>query len=216
VPDTSKRPSPRGYFITLEGGEGAGKSTQVAALAEALRNFGHEVIATREPGGAPGADVLRGLLLSGEVAWSSQAETLLHFAARAEHIAHTIRPALARGAIVLCDRYYDSTMVYQGHALGGDRAQIAELSRMMDLVPDLTLVLDVSVQTTATRLASRGLAADRYERLGTEFFARIRDGFDMVVADNPDRCVRISGEADQASVQAALLKAVLTRFPDIT
>ena len=206
---------PEARFITLEGGEGAGKSTQLMALATSLRARGVEVVTTREPGGAPGADLLRGLLLSGDVAWSSQAETFLHFAARAEHVAKTIRPALARGAWVLCDRYYDSTMVYQGHALGGDVAQIAELSRMIALAPDLTLVLDVAVQTTAARLASRGLAADRYERLGTAFFARIRDGFHRVVAENPTRCVMVSGEADQASVQAALLTAILQRFPEL-
>ena len=118
--------APRGRFITLEGGEGAGKSTQIGLLAEALRQRGIDVVVTREPGGAPGADILRGLLLSGEIAWSSQAETLLHFAARAEHVAKTIRPALERGAWVVCDRYYDSTMVYQGHALDGDVTQIAE------------------------------------------------------------------------------------------
>jgi dTMP kinase len=206
----------RGKFITLEGGEGAGKSTQLATLAGALRARGLEVVATREPGGAPGADVLRGLLLSGDVEWSPLAETLLHFAARAEHIAKTIRPALERGAWVVCDRFYDSTMVYQGYGLGGDRARIGELSRMMGLVPDLTLVLDVAVATTASRLASRGQAADRYERLGEAFFARIRDGFRAVAAENKQRCVLVSGEADPRSVQEALLAALLDRFPELT
>jgi len=202
-----------GRFITLEGGEGAGKSTQIGLLAASLRGIGLEVVTTREPGGSAGADILRGLLLSGDVAWDPLAELFLHFASRAEHVATTIRPALARGAWVLCDRYYDSTIVYQGYALGGDLAKIAQLSRMIDLVPDLTLVLDVSVATTAARLAARGRAADRYERLGEAFFARIRDGFARIVADHPQRCVVLSGEADQMSVHAALLDALRTRLP---
>ena len=206
---------PRGRFITLEGGEGAGKSTQIGLLAEALRQRGRDVVVTREPGGAPGADILRGLLLSGDVAWSPQAETLLHFAARAEHVAKTIRPALARGAWVLCDRYYDSTMVYQGHALGGDVAQIAELARMIDLVPDLTLVLDVAVDTTAQRLASRGQAADRYERLGAPFFARVRDGFLKVAQHNSIRCVVIDANAPLARVSAAIFAATLDHFTEL-
>ncbi len=196
-------------FITLEGGEGAGKSTQIRVLAEALRQRGVEVVVTREPGGSPGADILRGLLLSRDVSWAPQAELFLHFASRAEHVAKTVRPALARGAWVLCDRYYDSTMVYQGYALGGDLAQIAEFSRMIDLVPDLTLVLDVSVKTTEMRLSSRGAAADRYESLGTAFFARVRDGFLKIAQDNPQRCVVINANRSLSEVSADILAAAI-------
>lgn len=205
----------RGRFITLEGGEGAGKSTQLQVVAELLRQRGIDVATTREPGGAPGADILRSLLLSGDIAWSPQAETLLHFAARAEHVAKTIRPALERGAWVVCDRYYDSTMVYQGHASGGDTAEIAELSRRVGLVPDATLILDVSVETTQARLASRGQAADRYERLGAPFFARVRDGFLQVAHDNPGRCMLIDANLEQSAVSDLILATLLDHFVEL-
>ena len=200
-----------GRFITLEGGEGAGKSTQARRLAEALRVRGVPVLLTREPGGAPGAEILRELLLSGDVAWSLPAETLLHFAARAEHVEKTIRPALAAGTWVICDRFFDSTMVYQGHALGGDRAAIASLSAMLGLVPDLTLVLDVDVATSVTRMRARGTAADRYERLGEAFFARVREGFLAVAAAEPGRCAVVSAEADTQTVAARVWAAVQAR-----
>ena len=194
----------RGRFITLEGGEGAGKSTQARLLAGRLRAAGRDVVQTREPGGAPGAEVIRGLLLSGEVDWSLPAETLLHVAARAEHVERTIRPALARGAWVVCDRFHDSTMVYQGHGQGGDRAAIATLGRMLGIVPDLTLVLDVPVDVSIARMRARGAAADRYERLGTAFFARVRQGFLDVAAAEAGRCVVVDASGDVDAVAAAV------------
>jgi dTMP kinase len=203
--------APPGRFITLEGGEGAGKSTQARRLAEALRARGHPVLTTREPGGAPGAEILRGLLLSGEVAWSLPAETLLHFAARAEHVERTIRPALSAGTWVVCDRFYDSTMVYQGHALGGDRAAIATLARLLGLVPDLTIVLDLPVPAALARLQARGTAADRYERLGADFFARVRAGFRAVAAAEPARCAVVDADADVAIVAARVWALVEAR-----
>jgi dTMP kinase len=201
-----------GRFITLEGGEGAGKSTQARLLAAALRADGHDVLQTREPGGAPGAEILRGLLLSGEVAWSLPAETLLHFAARAEHVARTIRPALAAGSWVVCDRFADSTMVYQGYALGGDRSAIATLTAMLGLAPDLTIVLEVTVATSVARLRGRGSAADRYERLGEAFFAKVREGFRAVAAANPARCVMVAADDSADSVAARVLAAVRERL----
>jgi dTMP kinase len=186
----------RARFITLEGGEGAGKTTQARLLADALRAHGFSVLLTREPGGAPGSEVLRGLLLSAEADWSLPAETLLHFAARAEHVEKTIRPALAAGTWVVCDRFFDSTMVYQGFALGGDRAAIATLSNMLGLWPDLTIVLDADVPTAVARLRARGAAADRYERLGEAFFFRVREGFLAVAAAEPGRCVVVDAAAD--------------------
>jgi dTMP kinase len=170
------------------------------------------VLRTREPGGAPGAERLRGLLLDGEIAWSPQAETLLHFAARAEHVERAIRPALAAGRWVVCDRFADSTMVYQGWGQGADRAAIATLTNLLGLRPDLTLVLDVSVETSLARLAARGAAADRYERLGAEFFSRIRDGFHAVARAESDRCVLIDAEADEDAVAAAILAVVERRL----
>ncbi len=202
-----------GRFVTLEGGEGAGKSTQAAMLADALEGAGLAVLRTREPGGAPGAELLRRLLLGGEIEWSAPAETLLHFAARAEHAERTIRPALAAGKWVVCDRFADSTMVYQGWGQGADRAAIAMLTALLALPPDLTLVLDVPVEMSLSRLASRGQAADRYERLGGAFFARIRAGFLAVAAAAPERCVVIDATPAPAAVGAAILAAVRARLP---
>lgn len=202
----------RGRFITLEGGEGAGKSTQAVLLAEALAAMGVPVLRTREPGGAPGAELLRGLLLEGTVAWSPPAETLLHFAARAEHVERTIRPALAAGMWVVCDRFADSTMVYQGHGQGADRAAIATLTGLLGARPDLTLVLDVTVATTLARLARRGAAADRYERLGAAFFSTIRSGFLAVAAEDARRCQVIDAEPAPDRVAAAVLAAVVARL----
>lgn len=204
----------RARFITFEGGEGGGKSTQARLLAEALAVRGIPVLLTREPGGAPGAEVLRGVLLGGEVAWSRPAEVLLHFAARAEHAEKTIRPALAAGLWVICDRFYDSTMVYQGYGQGAGKDMIASLIKLLGLVPDLTLVLDVPVEVSLRRLAERGTAADRYERLGAPFFARIRDGFLAVAAAGPGRCVVLDGARDIPAVAEDVLAAVALRFPE--
>ena len=199
-------------FITFEGGEGGGKSTQAGLLAERLAARGVPVLLTREPGGAPGAEILRNLLLGGSTSWSEQAETLLHFAARAEHVAKTIRPALAAGLWVVCDRFADSTMAYQGFGQGAARDDIAVLTRMMRLVPDLTLVLDVPVAVTVARLAARGAVADRYERLGAEFFTRIRDGFLSVAAAAPERCVVLDGAPAAAIVAAEIDRILHARF----
>lgn len=201
----------RARFITLEGGEGAGKSTQARRLADALAAAGLPALRTREPGGAPGAERLRRLLLSGDAAWSPLAETLLHFAARAEHVARTIRPALEAGIWVVCDRFADSTMAYQGYGQGADRAAIATLSGMIGLVPDLTLVLDVSAATGAARLAARGLGADRYERLGSDFFARVNAGFRAIAAAEP-RCAIVSAEDGEDAVAARVLSVVRDRL----
>jgi dTMP kinase len=196
----------------LEGGEGAGKSTQARRLSSALEASGRPVLLTREPGGAPGAERLRTLLLGGEIAWSAPAETLLHFAARAEHVERTIRPALAAGTWVVCDRFADSTMAYQGYGQGADRAAIVTLTAMLGLVPDLTLVLDVSPATSLARLGARGTASDRYEREGAVFFARVLQGFREIAAAHPARCVLIDAEAGEDVVALRILAAVRTRL----
>ncbi len=205
----------RGQFITLEGGEGAGKSTQAARLASFLADTGIPVLSTREPGGSPGADILRELLLSGRHDWAPLAEVMLHFASRAEHIARVIAPALGAGTWVICDRFADSTLVYQGWGLGADRTAIQTLTKMMNIVPDFTLVLDIDVATTQARLASRGTAADRYEKLGAAFFQRIRDGFQTIARDHADRCILLSGEGDADSVTQALKASLRQRFPEL-
>ncbi|HVB68775.1 MAG TPA: dTMP kinase [Acetobacteraceae bacterium] len=207
-------PTP-GRFITLEGGEGAGKSTQARLLAQALRDAGQAVAETREPGGAPGAEALRELLLHGPTAFVPEAETLLHFAARAEHLARTIRPALAAGRWVVCDRFADSTMAYQGYGLGVDRAMIATLTALLETKPDLTLVLDVSAATASARLAGRGRAADRYEALDPAFHERVRQGFRDIAAAAPERCVTIDADPAPHAVHAAVLAAVRARFGNV-
>lgn len=173
----------KGRLITLEGGEGAGKSTQARLLADALCGLGFPVLRTREPGGAPGSEFLRDVLLSGRVDWSAEAETMLHIAARMEHVAKTIRPALAAGAWVVCDRFQDSTMAYQGHGQGVDRVMIDALGRMTGLTPDLTLVLDIPREAAIERLRRRAAADDRYERLNEAFHARVNDGFRAIATE---------------------------------
>ena len=197
-----------GRFVTLEGGEGAGKSTQARLLAEALTARGLPVLRTREPGGAPGAEVLRGLLLGGEVAWSAPAETLLHFAARAEHVERTIRPALEAGMWVVCDRFYDSTMAYQGYGLGADRAMIATLTGLVGVHPDLTIVLEVSEKVAVARQLKRGRDADRYERLDAFFHRRVNAAFREIADGAPQRCVVVSADGAESEVQAACIAAV--------
>lgn len=202
----------RGHFITLEGGEGAGKSTQARLLADALFAAGVPVLLTREPGGAPGAEILRDLLLGGSADWSALAETLLHFAARAEHVAKTIRPALAAGTWVICDRFYDSTMAYQGYGQGADRSAISTLIALLGIVPDVTLVLDARDDVAVARQIARGPEADRYERLDALFHARVRQAFRDIAAAEPGRCVLIPGDAPIAEVHAAVMQALRSRL----
>jgi dTMP kinase len=169
-------------------------------------------VLTREPGGTAGAERLRGLLLAADADWSLKAEILLHFAARADHVEQVIRPALARGERVICDRFSDSTMAYQGYGQGGDRAMIADLARLMGVRPDLTIIFDLDVETSLRRLRERGAPADRYERLGRAFFERLRAGFLAIAAAEPERCVVIDATEDVAAVTASVLAAVRDRL----
>lgn len=204
-------PAP-GFFITLEGGEGAGKTTQAALLAEAVAARGLGVARTREPGGSPGAELLRGILLDGGVDWAAQAEALLHFAARADHLHKTILPALQRGSWVVCDRFTDSTMAYQGYGQGADRHFIDGLTRLLGRRPDLTIVLDVPEAAAAERLARRGGGGDRYERLGAPFHARVRQGFRAIAAAEPGRCVLLDASGDVQAVHAAVMTEMWARL----
>jgi dTMP kinase len=199
-------------FITLEGGEGAGKSTQARRLAAALEAAGHEVVLTREPGGTTGAEAIRGLLLDPATQLTPLADTLLHFAARADHVERLIRPALARGAVVICDRFYDSTMAYQGYGMGEDLAAIAGLRDMIGLTPDLTFVLEVSDDVAKIRLAGRGGAADRYELMGQEMMARIAAGFRAIASAEPQRCAVIDARGDAETVFGAILAVLRARL----
>lgn len=198
-------------FITIEGGEGTGKSTQARRLAEALTGAGDPVLCTREPGGAPGAEVLRTLLLSRDHDWSPMTEVYLHFAARAEHLARTVQPALASGQVVVCDRFADSTMAYQGYGFGADRALIAALTRLLPVQPDLTLVLQASATVAASRIAARGRGLDRYEAMGPEFHARVAAGYAAIAAAEPDRCALVSADGNVEEVHQAILAIVAGR-----
>ncbi len=200
-----------GLFITLEGGEGAGKSTAAAKLAALLRAEGAEVLETREPGGTPGAEAVRDLLLSTDTKLDPLAQTLLHFAARADHVETVIRPALARGAVVVCDRYSDSTMAYQAYGQGVDVASVASLMRLINLRPDITFMMEVPEIISKARLKARGKADDRYERMGAEVMARIALGFRAIAAAEPGRCVMINGNQKIEAVVAQMREAIKTR-----
>ena len=170
------------------------------------------MLLTREPGGTAGAEALRALLLAGTVGWSAAGEAFVHFAARADHVALALRPALARGAWVVCDRFSDSTMAYQADGQGADPALIAGLAALVGLAPDLTLVLDVPPAVAAARLAGRGQTADRYEREDAAFQARVRQGFLRIAAAEPGRCAVLDATADTATVADALWAVVASRL----
>ncbi len=201
-----------GRFITLEGGEGVGKSTQARAMAEALRARGHDILLTREPGGSDGAEAIRGLLLGGAVdRWSAASEALLFAAARADHVERTIRPALAEGRVVLCDRFVDSTLAYQGAAGGIDGSALRRLHDIGSggLMPDRTLVLLLSPEEGAARAAQRDRAAgDRFARRDAAFHLRVAEAFAALAASEPDRVRAIDASGPVAAVTDRLLAAL--------
>ncbi|MBT3358478.1 MAG: dTMP kinase [Rhodospirillales bacterium] len=204
----------QGVFVTFEGGEGSGKSTQVDLLAQALGGVGVEVVTTREPGGAPAAEHIRTLLVEGDAdRWTPKSEALLNYAARIEHLRQTIRPALQSGRWVICDRFADSTTAYQGygHALGSD--WVAALHELVvgDLQPDLTIILDMPVETGLKRAEIRG-GVDRYERMDVQFHERLRAGFLEIAARNPERCTVIDATGSIENIQTAVRQAVHAKF----
>jgi dTMP kinase len=195
-------------FISFEGIDGSGKTTQVRALAARLRATGAEVIETREPGGAEGAEAIRRLLVEGDPGrWSPETEVLLFTAARRDHLERTIRPALARGATVVTDRFADSTRVYQGVARAELRATVDALHDLaIGVEPDLTLILDIDPAVGLHRGLARGGVEDRFERFGGAFQARLRAGFLALAAEFPDRC-RVIDATGTAEEVAALVAA---------
>jgi len=206
----------RGRFITFEGGEGAGKSTQVRRLSERLTAHGIDVVATREPGGSPGAEIVRHLLLSGAAKpLGPLAEAALFAAARADHLDVTIRPSLDRGSWVISDRFADSTRVYQG-ALGNvDPKLIAALEALTvgETRPDLTLVLDVPADEGLARATARsGAGADRFESESLNFHRHLREAFRDLAMREPERCVLIDGRLDADAVAEAIWSAVTMRL----
>ena len=205
----------RGRFITLEGGDGAGKTVQTARLCAALESRGVETLATREPGGSPGAEEIRQLLVSGPVErWEPLAEAMLHAAARRDHLLHTIEPALECGLWVISDRFVDSMIVYQGHAQGADLAVLERLSTLSlgGFAPDLTVVLDIPVPEGLSRASARA-GSNRYERMGVGFHERVRDGFIARAHAEPKRFAVVDATADPETVGSAIMEIVAARLP---
>jgi dTMP kinase len=204
----------RGRFISIEGGEGAGKSTQSALLVAALERAGIPARATREPGGSPGAEAIRRLLLEGEgERWDAVGEALLLLAARHDHVVRLIAPALAGGVWVVSDRFADSTVAYQGYGRGLSLDDLGTLRRFAigDFAPDLTLILDLPVELGLARAAARS-TADRFERLDREFHERLRQSYRRIAADNPARCVLIDASGDPHTVHRTAIAAVTQRL----
>jgi dTMP kinase len=212
-----KRTSGRGRFITFEGGEGSGKSTQIKTLAARLDAAELRAIVTREPGGSPGAEIIRHLVLSGMgKLLGAEAETLLFAAARDDHVHTVIEPALSQGTWVLCDRFSDSTRVYQGRLGKVAPAVLNAMERVTigDLKPDVTVILDVPVEIGMARAAARrGTGApDRFEAEDVKFHQQLRDGYRQIAADEPQRCVLIDATADPGTVAANVWAAIRDRL----
>lgn len=204
-----------GYFVAFEGGEGAGKSTQERLLAETLVAAGHDVVRTREPGGTPAAEAMRHVVLSPEFAGlDDRAEALLYAAARGEHVARVVRPALSRGAVVVCDRYLDSSVAYQGYGrgLGPDRIRDLSLWATGGLLPDLSVLLDVDPRQGLARFEQR----DRLEAEPVEFHDRVRAGFREVAAANPDRYLVLDAALPVGEIADRIADRVLADLRDRT
>lgn len=205
-----------GRFITFEGGEGTGKTTQVRRLAEHLRSIGIEVVTTREPGGTPEAEAIRGLLLSSDdIAWDGAEEVMLVFAARHAHIRSLIAPALARGAWVICDRFTDSTRAYQGYGKGVAGATIDALVSVAQgkLTPDRTLMFDMPVEAALARARGRSEQANRYDLLDAEFHEKVRAGFHAIADAEPDRVRLVDASPSADQVADAVLDALADLLP---
>ena len=208
-------PKGRGKFITIEGGEGAGKTTQASLLLEALGRAGIAVRGTREPGGSPGSEQIRHLLFGSETDWwDAASEALLMVAARREHVVRTIRPALAQGIWVVCDRFADSTLAYQGYGGGLPLAALLELHRFAlgDFVPDLTVILDLPVEEGLARAAARAGAGDRFERRDRAFHEKVCEGFRAIARENTARCAVVDAAAAAPAVHRAVLAALTKRL----
>jgi len=212
-----RRSPGRGRFITFEGGEGSGKSTQIRTLAEHLNAERRRTLVTREPGGSPGAEIIRHLVLSGMgKLLGADAETLLFAAARDDHVRSVIRPALSQGTWVLCDRFSDSTRVYQGRVghVAPEVLNAMERVTIGDLKPDLTIILDVPVEIGMQRAAARrGTGApDRFEAEDIKFHQQLREAYRQIAATEPERCVLIDATADAATVASNIWTAVRERL----
>jgi dTMP kinase len=205
----------QGMFITLEGGEGAGKSTLMKGLAQRLGQFGADVVVSREPGGTDGAETIRALLVTGQAdRWTPLSELCLFYAARQDHLERLIRPALAAGKTVLCDRFSDSTRAYQGQAGGAGRAAVEALDALIvgDTQPDLTLILDIDPQIGLARAAARRGTEDRFEGKALAFHTALRSAYLEIAADNPKRCVVLDATLPPSALEEAAWAQVQHRL----
>ena len=214
----------RARFITFEGGEGVGKSTQVKRLLQKLQRHDIEAVRTREPGGTPKAEAIRSFILQGRSeSWGAGAEAVLFAAARLDHVNQLIAPNLRNGTWVLSDRFHDSTRAYQGLTGGVDDKLIEALERLAldGHAPDLTIMLDMDPVAAFKRVAERAvedglaLTGDRFEKEELDWHIRLRDGFLSIAKDNPDRCVVISAAQDEDALEAAIWAVVSQRFPEL-
>lgn len=205
-----------GRFITIEGGEGSGKSTQIRLLMKAFAAAGLDTLHSREPGGTEGAEAIRDLLLRGEAEkWDAVSETLLFYAARREHLARVVWPAMERGTHVVCDRFADSTRVYQGYAKGLGDAYVLQLHRLTlgGFQPDITLWLDINVEDGLHRATSRpGEQEVRFEQMQGGFHDRVREGFEALARDEPQRIARIDANRSIADVHGAIIRELNSRL----
>ncbi|NCO20495.1 MAG: dTMP kinase [Rhodobacterales bacterium] len=204
-----------GLFLTFEGIDGSGKSTQARLLAASLRAEGHDVVLTREPGGSPGAEQIRTLVLEGETdRWSPESEILLFTAARRDHLERTIRPALATGKVVISDRYADSTRMYQGLSRGDLRTMVDTLHDLMiGIEPDLTFLIDMDPALGLPRALSRQTGEERFESFGAALQARMRAGFLALAQEFPARIVTVDGEGTPATVADRVLTRLRPKLP---
>ncbi|MBS0471971.1 MAG: dTMP kinase [Proteobacteria bacterium] len=201
-------------FITLEGGDGSGKSTQAKRLVAALKTHGIDALGTREPGGSPGAEDIRHLVLNGDPGrWDALTETLLMFAARNDHVERTIKPALAAKRWVICDRFTDSTYAYQGAGHGLARETIRRMEALVlgDFRPDLTLIFDLPVEQGLARTKGRGKEM-RFESFDTDFHERMRDCYLAIARKHPERCIVLDAAADEDTLAEAVWNMIAKRF----
>jgi len=207
--------SRKGKFISLEGGDGTGKSTQARLLSEYISQAGHSTILTREPGGAPGADEIRELILTGDPdRWDAVGETLLFYASRRNHMRLTVWPAMERGDWVISDRFADSTIAYQGYGnqLGLEAVMKIHEVTVGDFAPDLTFILDIEVQKGLARTTGRSHNEDRFERMGLGFHERMREGFLEIARQNPNRCVVIDASQPIDDIQQTMRNVIRERY----
>jgi len=201
-----------GLFITFEGGEGVGKTTQIKHLESFLKKQGHEVVITREPGGTPATEEIRTLLSHPSYGpkWTPQAELMLFFAARAMHIKQVIEPALSKGTIILCDRYIDSTRVYQSYLQGIDIEFIRSLENKIvgEFMPHKTIILDIDTQTSMKRLQERGIR-DHYDAADISVHQKLRDGFLDIADKEPERCNVIDADQSEDAIAAQIQAVVM-------